>query len=252
MRLPLALALSLAASVGAAQDEPLRVLAAASLTDAFGDLARAFERARPGTRVELGFAGTSLLRAQIEQGAPADVFASADALHAAALEKQGLLEPPRPLTHNRLVVVTPALDPLVQGLADLAKPFTRIVLANGSVPAGRYALQMLARAADDGRFGSDFATRVRVNVVSEETNVRAVLAKVALGEADAGLVYATDAASAPGHVLTIAIPDQLNVVAEYSVGVLARSERRAVAQAFVEWALGPEGQAILRSHGFGP
>ena len=242
----------LVAAPAAAEEGPLRVLAAASLTDAFDELARAFEQANPGVRVELGFAGTQVLRTQVEQGAPADVFASADVTHARALEKQGLLDGLRPLTRNRLVVVTPAEGSPVRALGDLAKPFTRIVLANPSVPAGRYALQALARIAQDGRWGRDFATRVRVNVVSEETNVRAVLAKVSLGEADAGVVYATDARAARGTVLTIEIPPELNVEAEYSIGVLRRSARKPRAEAFVAWALGPDGQAILRAYGFGP
>ena len=228
------------------------MLAAASLTDAFDELARAFEQANPGVRIELGFAGTQVLRTQVEQGAPADVFASADVTHARALEKQGLLDGLRPLTRNRLVVVAPAEGSPVAALGDLAKPFIRIVLANPSVPAGRYALQFLERIARDGRWGTDFAMRVRVNVVSEETNVRAVLAKVSLGEADAGIVYATDARAARGQVRTVEIPPELNVEAEYSIGVLRRSARKPRAEAFVAWALGPDGQAILRAYGFGP
>jgi len=244
-------ALLLAAPAGAS-DEPLRVLAAASLTEAFEELARTFEQAHPGVKVELGFAGTQVLRTQVEQGAAADVFASADVIHAGALEKQGLLDGLRPLTKNRLVVVTPAEGSPVVALGDLAKPFIRIVLANPSVPAGRYALQALARIAEDGRWGHDFATRVRVNVVSEETNVRAVLAKVSLGEADAGVVYATDARAARGQVRTVEIPPELNVEAEYSIGVLRRSARKGLAEAFVAWVLGSDGQAILRAYGFGP
>jgi len=252
MRPILAAAALLLASSATAEDVSLRVLAASSLTDAFADVARGFEQSNPGVRVELGFAGSQVLRTQLEQGADADVFASADPAHAAALESQGLLDPPRPLTRNRLVVVTPSQGSPVKELPDLAKPFTAIVLAHPAVPAGRYALELLARLGADGRFGRDYATRVRVNVVSEEPNVRAVLAKVALGEADAGIVYATDAESSPGRVRTIEIPPELNVVAEYSIGVLRRSAHRALAQAFVDWTLGPDGQAALRHHGFGP
>jgi molybdate transport system substrate-binding protein len=244
-------ALLFAAQPGAG-DEPLRVLAAASLTEALDEIARAFEQAHPGAKVEPGFAGTQVLRTQLEQGAPADVFVSADVQHAAALERQGLLEAIRTLAHNRLVVVTPADGSPVVAPSDLAKPFIRIVLANPSVPAGRYALRALAGIAEDGRWGRDFATRVRVNVVSEETNVRAVLAKVALGEADAGIVYATDARTARGQVRTVEIPPELNVEAEYPIGILRRSARKALAEEFVAWALGPDGQAILRAHGFGP
>ena len=225
----------------------VRVLAAASLTEAFGEIAAAFEASRPGTRVELSFAGSQMLRTQIEQGAPADVFASADHEHADALVRAGLLGPVRVFARNRLVVVTPAEGARVLSLADLARPGTRVVLAGPSVPAGRYAAAALRRLDAEGGLGAGFGARVRANVVSEETSVRATLSKVALGEADAGFVYATDASSASGKIRVLDLP--FDVVAEYPIGVLAGA-RSPAAAAFVDLVLGERGQAILRRHGF--
>jgi molybdate transport system substrate-binding protein len=243
---PFALAPSPAAPSPAAPGT-VRVLAAASLTEAFGEIAAAFEADRPGTRVELSFAGSQMLRTQIEQGASADVFASADHEHADALVRAGLLGPVRVFARNRLVVVTPAEGARVLSLADLARPGTRVVLAGPSVPAGRYAVAALRRLDAEGGLGAGFGARVRANVVSEETSVRATLSKVALGEADAGFVYATDASSAPGKIRVLDLP--VDVVAEYPIGVLAGA-RSPAAAAFVDLVLGERGQAILRRHGF--
>jgi molybdate transport system substrate-binding protein len=230
----------------------LRVFAAASLADAFREIAAVHERAHPGHRVELNLGGSPTLRTQIEQGAPADVFASADLEHAQALVRAGLLGPTRVVGRNRLVVAVPARGARVSGLAGLAAPGTKVVLAGPNVPAGRYAAEVLARLGASGLYGEGFAARVQSNVVSHETNVRAVLSKVALGEADAGFVYTTDMAAGGREVAAIEIPERHNVVAEYPVGVVSRSAAPAAAQAFVETVAGPEGQAVLRRHGFAP
>jgi molybdate transport system substrate-binding protein len=226
----------------------IRVLAASSLTDALGEIALAFEADHPGTTVEASFAGSQVLRTQIEQGARADVFASADLEHASALARAGLLGAPRVLARNRLVVVVPAEAARVASLAGLARPGTRIVVAGPAVPAGRYAAEALRRLDGEGGLGTGFGARVRANVVSEETNVRAVLSKVALGEADAGFVYRSDAAAAGPKVRVLDLP--VDVVAEYTIGVLRRAEDPRAAEAFVEMVLGQRGQAILRRHGF--
>jgi molybdate transport system substrate-binding protein len=231
--------------------ETLRVFAAASLSEAFREAAAAFEATHPSVDVELNLAGSQVLRTQIEQGAPADVFASADLVHAEALRVPGLLRPYRVFARNKLVVVVPASGATVKGLEDLARPGITLVVAGDGVPAGRYTGQVLGRLAAAGRYGADFESRVRANVVSRETNVRAVLAKVALGEADAGFVYLTDAAGSD-QVRTIGIPDPENVIAEYPIGVLAKSAQPAAAQAFVHLVVGDVGQAILRKHGFAP
>jgi molybdate transport system substrate-binding protein len=240
-----------AACTTAAGADTVRVSAAASLTEAFGEIARAYEAAHPGAAVELNFAGSQVLRAQVEQGAPVDVFASADLAHAEALARAGLLAPPRVFARNRLVVAVPAARARVARLQDLAEPGTRIVLSAPTVPAGAYTAQALGRLAATGLFGGDFEARVQANVVSREANVRVALARVALGEADAAFVYATDAAALGGKVRALEIPARANVVAEYPIGVVAASARRAKAEAFVDFVLAAPGQAILRAHGFG-
>lgn len=250
-------ALGVAAAVLLAAAQPtsagtLRVFAAASLTDAFHEIAEVYERAHPGDSVELNFAGSQVLRTQIEQGAAADVFASADLAHADALKGAGLLGPHQVFARNRLVVVVPAHDARVGRLQDLVRPGTKVVVAGATVPVGRYTTQVMSRMAAAGRFGDDFQMRVQANVASQETNVRAVLAKVALGEADAGFVYATDAATLPEKVRMFDIPKRYNVVAEYPIGVVTRSAAAEQAKAFVALVLGQEGQAILRRYGFAP
>ena len=237
-----------AATAPTASAETVRVFAAASLTEAFREIAAAFEAERPGTRVELSFAGSQVLRTQIEQGAPADVFASADGEHALALVRAGLLAPTRVFARNSLVVVVPGEAARVATLADLARPGTRVVVAGPAVPAGRYAAEALRRLDAEGGLGTGFGGRVLSNVVSEETNVRAVLSKVVLGEADAGLVYATDALAGGSRLRVLELP--VDVVAEYPIGVVTGTRAPEAAAAFVALVLGERGQAILRRHGF--
>jgi molybdate transport system substrate-binding protein len=235
-----------AASVSA---ETVHVFAAASLTEAFRDVALAYEMAHPGDSVELNFAGSQVLRMQIEQGAPADVFASADPVHAEALRGAGLLGVGRVFAKNKLVVVVPPGEAKVRRVQDLVRPGLKIVIAGPTVPAGRYTAEVLARLDAAGLYGDDFQARVRANVVSQETNVRAVLSKVVLGEADAGFAYVTDAAGSD-TVRTIEVPIRYNVVAEYPIGVVTRSKAEKRAQAFVEFVLSREGQGVLGKYGF--
>ena len=202
--------------------------------------------------MEIHFAGTPTLRTQIEQGATADVFASADRVHTKALEKQNLLRPAATFAHNTLVLVTPAGSDKVQTLADLARPDLKIVVAERAVPAGRYAEEILRKIEAAQIGGEDFVVRVEKNFVSRETNVRAVLSKVALGEADAGFVYRTDVATAQNKIRTVEIPDSLNAIAEYSIGIVEGSSFPPLAKAFVAMVMSSEGQAILREHGFQP
>jgi len=249
MMLVLLLAVLLA---GAAHAETLRVFAAASLTAAFSEMGEVFESSHPDVMVEFNFSGSQVLRTQIEQGARADVFASADRVHAEALQESGLLGETTLFARNVLVVVTPEKDASVRSLMDLARPGTKIVVAGPTVPAGRYTSQALRKLAGSGLYGDDYQTRVQANVVSQESNVRAVLAKVVLGEADAGFVYRTDAMNDTTKVLVLAIPDRLNVIAEYPIGVLSRADSLDLAREFVDLVTGPEGQAILGKHGFLP
>jgi len=228
--------------------QTLHVFAAASLTDAFKNLGHAFEAHHPGVTVEFNFAGSQVLRTQIEQGAKADVFASADRAHVDALRAKELIEPPRVFTRNRLVVVTPALASHVGSLMDLARPGRKIVVAGSTVPAGRYTTQVLRNMTGSGLYGDDFQTRVQANVVSQESDVRAVLGKVAMGEADAGFVYQTDVEEGKVHVLTI--PERLNVIAEYPISVVTGTQVAYLAKQFCTFVEGAEGQAILKKHGF--
>lgn len=247
MMLVLGLGVSLA---NAAHGETLHVFAAASLTDAFSEIGTAFESRHPGAQVEFNFAGSEVLRAQIEQGAEADVFAPADSVHARALQGKDLLGDTTIFARNLLVVVTPAKHARVKSLADLARPRMKVVIAGPTVPVGRYTSQALGKMAGSGFYGDDYESRVQANVVSQESNVRAVLAKVALGEADAGFVYRTDAMTAAAKVLVLPIPDQLNVVAEYPIGIVAGTRSPDLARAFITFVRGPEGATILNTHGF--
>ena len=225
---------------------PVRVFAAASLADAFGALATELEAS--GLRVELNLAGTQVLRTQIEEGAEADVYAFADLDDAQALNARGLARAPQVFARNVLCVVTPAGAARVRTLADLARPGVKVVLAAPAVPAGRYAGEALERLERSGGLGGSYRARVLANVVSQEANVRQVLAKVALGEADAGFVYLTDAARNT-RVAVLPIPDADNVVALYGIG-LVRADASDEARAFVAAVLGPSGRRILQARGF--
>ncbi|MFN8535622.1 MAG: molybdate ABC transporter substrate-binding protein [Dehalococcoidia bacterium] len=231
----------------------LTVFAASSLTEAFDEIAAAFQAANPQARVVLNFGGSPQLRTQIEQGAFADVFASANIEQMDLAVKNGVISgTPVPFASNKLVVVTPKDNPgKIQSLNDLARPNLKIVLAQKDVPVGAYARDSIARMAADPTFGSSFADGVGRNIVSEEPNVRQVLAKVQLGEADAAVVYATDLTpQTAGSVKQIPIPDRFNVIALYPIAQVRESKRADLAQAFITFVAGPSGQAILKKWGF--
>lgn len=235
-----------------AAPEPGRVVvfAASSLEGVFTKLAADFRRARPGVEVEFHFGGTQQLRTQVEHGAVADVFASADRRHMDALATAGLVGPAEVFARNEpVLVVSAAGASSIRGLADLPSA-SRVVLGSEEVPIGGYSTQVLERA--QVRFGGDFRARVEARVVSRELNVRQVLMKVAMGEADAGIVYRSDAASVPTGVAVIAIPADLNVVAEYPVAVLRAAPAAALAQAWIDLLLSPPGREALTSAGFVP
>jgi molybdate transport system substrate-binding protein len=226
------------------------VFAAASLREAFTSLAKKLEAAQPGAHVVLSFAGSQTLRAQIEQGAPADVFASADQRHMQALVAQKRVLEPRVFARNELVVVvSKAKQGALVALKSLPEA-ERIVLGGAEVPIGAYTTRVLDAAARD--FGSDFRARVEAKVVSREPDVRQVLAKVSLGEADAGIVYRTDAMTANDRVSIVAIPSAYNVVAEYPVAIAASAPQPELARAFVELLSSAEGQRVLAGQGFLP
>jgi molybdate transport system substrate-binding protein len=234
----------------APRQQTLNVFAAASLTDAFTEIGRNFEAAHPGVVVVFNFAGSQALRTQIEEGAPADVFASANQTEMDALVTDSLVaqDASQVFLTNQLVVILPANNPAGLGkLEDLARPGIKIVLAAEEVPVGKYARQALDEM--NGQFGSDFKDKVLANVVSNEDNVRQVVAKIQLGEADAGIVYTSDAVAAP-DLKTIEIPPELNVIAKYPIAALSKSANSDLAKAFIDYVLSPEGQAVLQKWGF--
>lgn len=227
--------------------QALLVSAASSLTEAMERIAVAFEAAHPGVRVDLNLGGSSTLAAQILQGAPADVFASANETQMRVVADADLLAAePTIFARNALVAVAPADAPLPD-LEALAAPGSLVVLAAPEVPVGAYARTALA-AMNDVR-GDGFEAAVLANVVSEEPNVRQVAAKVALGEADAAIVYATDAAAVDGLAAT-EIPAAANVDARYPAAPLAGSDHPDLAAAFVAFLGSDVAQAILRERGF--
>ncbi len=257
------IALAIIAACSAPQPAPsgsapatLTVFAAASLAQAFAELGERFEVQHPGVEVVFNFAGSQQLAQQLAQGAPGDVFASADAAQMSITIERGRVRPgaPRDFARNRLVVVYPKDNPAgLVDLRDLARPGLRgrLVLAAAAVPAGAYTLHFLDKASADPRFGAQFKDAVLSNAGSYEENVRAALSKVVLGEAFAGIVYESDVAGeAANEVGHIEIPDALNVLATYPIAPIADSARPDLAQAFVDFVLSPEGQDVLAKHGF--
>lgn len=230
----------------------LNVFAASSLTDAFTEIGANFEAANPGVTVTLNFAGSQALRTQIEEGAPADVFASASGKEMdTAVEGKFVPDGVKQVfLSNQLVVILPADNPAgLEKLEDLANPGIKIVLAAEEVPVGNYARQALELM--NGSFGADFKDKVLANVVSNEDNVKQVVSKVQLGEADAGIAYVSDIVASP-DLKTIEIPTELNVIAKYPIAPLAASENAEVARAFIDYVLSAEGQAVLQKWGFTP
>jgi molybdate transport system substrate-binding protein len=217
----------------------IRVFAAASLTAAFNELGPRFTAANGGTRVTFNFAGSQALATQIRQGAPADVFASADVPNLDKVED--LVGEPRVFAGNRLAIVVEQGNPRgVDGLDDLAAGDLKVVLAAAEVPAGKYARQVLDQAG------------VRVRPVSEEDDVKSVVTKVSLGEADAGIVYVTDVTAGGDRVEGVDIPTGQNVTASYPIAVVTASEAQDEARAFVDLVRSAEGQQVLKRHGFLP
>ena len=217
------------------------VFAAASLTDSFKALGSAFQIAHPGTTVQFNFAGSPTLVTQIEQGATADVFASADTTNMDKLNADGLTRGAgQVFAHNKLEIVVAAGNPRhITGLADLAKPGVIYITAAATVPAGKYALQVLASAG------------VKVTPKSLETDVKSVVSKIELGEADAGIVYVTDVKAVGSKVTGVPIPDSVNVIATYPiVAVKGAAQNSNLAEAFIAYVLSADGQAKLQSFGF--
>jgi molybdate transport system substrate-binding protein len=222
----------------------LSIFAASSLTEAFGELADAFSKTH-GIKPTLAFAGSQVLRLQIEHGARADVFASANADHMRALVSDGRVADPEIFAYNELVVIIPKQNPAsIRSFLDLPRA-RRLVVGAPEVPVGMYTQTLLHRA--EAALGADFAETVRSHIVSEESNVRLVRAKVELGEADAALVYRTDVS---GDLITVEVPAELAVRASYHIGLIEGRSRGELARRWIDFVKSSEGQAILSKHGF--
>jgi molybdate transport system substrate-binding protein len=241
-----------AATPSTVKPQTLTVFAAASLSDAFEEIGQNFETANPGVTVKLNFGGSQTLRVQIEQGARADVFASANLKEMEALLAGHFVaaESARIFLTNQLVVILPADNPAgLSALEDLTKPGLKIVLAAKEVPVGNYSMQVLDKL--DQVSGNGFKDRVLANVVSYENDVKQVAAKVQLGEADAGLVYLSDTVAASG-LQQIDIPAENNVIAKYFLAALSQSQNPELARAFIDYVLSGAGQAVIQKWGFLP
>lgn len=226
----------------AAWGATLTVFAAASLTEAFRTIGKDFEAAHPGTTVEFNFAGSSTLARQISEGAPADVFASADEENMKKVVDAGdVAGTPKPFVHNRLVVIVPRGNPKqVKSLSDLSRQGMTVSLAAPGVPVERYAAEAFTKAG------------APVPSASREADVKGVVTRVSMGEADGGVVYVTDVAPVKGKVETISIPDGQNVVASYPIAVLKGAPNAAGAKEFVAYVLSQRGQRVLADAGFLP
>ena len=229
------------------------VFAAASLTQPFTQIAHEFENQHPGTDVVLNFAGSQQLIEQLIQGAPADVFASADHRQMDRAVSASLVDSPTltDFANNRLVVIVSKKNPNPpQALGDLTRKGLRVDVADPVVPVGQYTLVMLDRLAADPQYGPSFKSGFLNNVVSREENVKAVLTKVRLGEADAGVVYTSDTVGVPSQEIgTIEVPDAFNPMASYPIAVVNKSNRKDLAKAFEALVLSADGQSILQKDG---
>lgn len=232
----------------------LNVFAAASLTNAFNTIGKQYHQLHPNVTVTFNYGGSQALATQITQGAPADVFASANQTQMNVVVKGGEVDAStsKVFVHNLLVVIYPKSNPgNITKLQDLANPGLKIVLADKSVPAGQYALDYLSKASADSSFGSSYQANVTKNVVSYETDVETVVTKVAQGEADAGIVYTTDALANKSQLGEIAIPANLQTEAAYPIAPIKGSKNAATAQQFIDYIFSSDGQAILtQQYGF--
>jgi molybdate transport system substrate-binding protein len=227
---------------GSALTGKLNVYAAASLTEAFNDLKSSLATSHPDLSLTMNYAGSQALVQQIEQGAPADVFASADKKNMDKLVAKGLVETPKTFAHNKLeIAVAPGNPKHITGLADLEKPGVTLVLADPSVPAGNYARQAFQKAGLPAP-----------KPASNELDVKSAITKVTTGDADATVVYVTDVTAAGNKVEGVAIPDNQNVIATYPIAALKASKNLQAAEAYVDEVVSGSGQQALQGRGFLP
>jgi molybdate transport system substrate-binding protein len=218
------------------------VFAAASLKDAFDEIGTQFEKANPGVSMKFNYAGSSSLATQIKQGAPADVFASADTNSMDTVTSAGGADgTAQTFAKNRMeIIVAPGNPKHITSVADLVKPGVQVVVCASAVPCGRYAQQIFKKA------------NVTVKPVSEETSVSSVVTKITLGQADAGIVYTTDVRAAGSKAEGVKIPDNLNVLADYPIVKVKGAPNGDGASAFIDYVMSPAGQKVLASFGFLP
>lgn len=232
----------------------LTVYAAGSLTESFTEIDAAFEAAHPGVQVEINFAGSQQLALQLTEGGQADVFASANTKKMDEVVAAGRIAIDKPVlfAHNKLVVIVPAENTAgITELADLAKPGIKLVLGSEEVPVGTYARQIVDNLAANADYGVEYKEAVMANVISNEDNVKQVVAKVQLGEADAGIVYRTDVTpDIIDNFKLVDIPDGFNVIADYPIAVLDDAPQPELAAMFVDSILNGDGRDILSKWGF--
>jgi molybdate transport system substrate-binding protein len=232
-----------ASGSGASPGGTLDVFAAASLANAFGDLQKTYERQHPGWKVTLNLAGSDQLAAQVEQKAPADVFAAASPRYPEQLQREGLLGKTANFATNSLLLVTPRSNPAgIRTPADLEQGDAKVVVADPAVPLGSYTEEVLANLGID---------ETNLHIVSREQDAEAVLAKLTSGEADAGFVYVTDALSQRAKLHEIGFPASADATAVYPIGIVSYSKNTKAAQQWIDLVKGPHGQAVLERFGFG-
>ena len=230
-------------SSGGSSGGTLNVFAAASLTNAFGDLQKTYQQQHPGWKVTLNLQGSDQLAAQIEQRAPADVFAAASPRYPEQLQGEKLLGRTTDFATNSLLLVTPRSNPAgIRTAADLEQGDAKVVVADPAVPLGAYTEDVLRNLGID---------ETRLNIVSKEQDAEAVLAKVTAGEADAGFVYVTDALSRKAKLQEIGFPAAADATATYPIGIVSDSKHTKAAQQWIDLVKGPRGQAVLERLGFG-
>jgi len=228
------------------------IFAASSLTESFQEIGQAFTVQNPGAKVAFNFASSSTLKIQLDQGARADAFASADTIQMNGAQQAGTLSSePQIFAHNFLTLITPSNNPAgITGICDLAKPGVKIVAAQQSVPVGQYTDDMFKKASTPDHCGTDFYAKANANIVSREDNVRQIVSKVQLGEADAGVCYLTDVTpQIKPNVKEFTIPPDLNTQADYPIAT-TKGSNAAGGSAFMAFVLSPAGQDILAKWGF--
>lgn len=239
----------------ASEPKEITVFTAASLTGAFSEIGGIYEN-ETNIHAVFNFDGSQALRTQIENGAYADVFASANKKQMNALRNGGLMNNSSIMifAKNKISLIVPKDNPAkIESISDLAKPGIKIVMGTKDVPVGDYALQIIDKLGNDSSYGQDYKTKVLSNVISQETTVNYVVTKVALGEADVGFAYVSDVTEdLASKVDKIEIPDEYNIIAEYPMGLLQESKYPTEGMEFMNLVMSDEGRAVLEKYGFSP